>query len=690
MQKLNIKLTTAAAVRNTPKDVPAPGHEHHTNIDVAGTGSDDFNFPSTEDLVKRSLKRAAREAKNQRKRDRKAGKNVTKPQGDSDNTGSNGLDDGKSLIGNLVIPQVAKVVPAGQTRESYTDGQTILQGADGFQAMMIARQFDGYYEERFGDMASLFTWGIANMEAKYKPVVISLDRQLGKLRNSYEKALPQLVADLAKRNPKAPIMAVMQKAVQLIDKELMQILYVLNVYAESIKQGRDGRFTSELGAVAVFFEDAFNLYTAGDMHCTADGSKLPQQLPMENYSVGDVFMPRVTASGLATLPGARGPVGANALQVPFEMLDILMLVFPLLGHEARHNVYHDVKGLEEESLEVVEKAIRAAHAAGTIKFASDEMEVNGDKVPTIEMVVKLFCEWLGEIDADVVGGVLFSGEAFGDNMIMSFPAMMVRSGKVSSKENLLRNESRYHLVPQKDGSVGLVFEEHPVDFVRVKLVAAALEEIGFAKAGTRLRELADFMVGDTIPTEVIYKDAEGKEDLVIKFNTADLVAVGPVVAKALIRTPMKSLAGKSNGDLVMWNVHRQTKVVALADNMVKGSSDLPTDHGSIFATYVGSAATNAFLRLVASKVDPVKAARQVNGLALKMVAGLRSHVTNQCPVPVAPATVVAPAATVVAEPAVQTVVTETATAEANPAPAGNVKAEAETPVAPAATSGETK
>jgi hypothetical protein len=689
MQNLKIKLTTAAAVR-TPKDAPAPGHEHHTNIDVAGKGSDDFNFPSPEELVKRSLRRAAREAKNQRRRDRQAGKTVTQPQGDSDNTGSDGQDGGKSLIGDLVIPQVAKVVPAGQTRASYTDGQTILQGADGFQAMMIARQFDGYYEERFGDMASLFTWGIANMGAKYKPVVISLDRQLGKLRNSYEKALPQLVADLAKRNPKAPLMAVMQKAVQLIDKELMQILYVLNVYAESIKQGRDGRFTSELGAVEVFFEDAFKLYTAGDMHCTADGSQLSQQLPMETYRVGDVFMPRVTASGLATLPGARGPVGANALQVPFEMLDILMLVFPLLGHEARHNVYHDVKGLEEESLEVVEKAIRAAHAAGTIKFASDEMEVNGDKVPTIEMVVKLFCEWLGEIDADVVGGVLFSGEAFGDNMVMSFPAMMVRSGKVSSKEDLLRNESRYHLVPQKDGSVGLVFEEHPVDFVRVKLVAAALEEIGFAQAGTRLRELADFMVGDTIPTEVIYKDAEGKEDLVIKFNTADLVAVGPVVAKALIRTPMKSLAGKSNGDLVMWSIHRQTKVVAIADNMVKGSSDLPTNHGSIFATYVGSAATNAYLRLVASGMDPVKAARQVNGLALKMVAALRSHVTNQCPVPVVSATVVAPAATVVAEPAVADSKAGTTTVEANPAPAGDVKADGETPVAPVATSDETK
>jgi hypothetical protein len=193
--------------------------------------------------------------------------------------------------------------------------------------------------------------------------------------------------------------------------------------------------------------------------------------------VGDIFMPRVTASGLATLPGARGPVGANALQVPFEMLDILMLVLPLLGHEARHNVYHDVKGLEEESLEVVEKAIRDAHAAGTIKFINEEMEVGDEKVPTLDMVVKLYCEWLGEIDADVVGGVLFSGQAFGDTMSMSFPAMMVRNGKVSEKENLLRNESRFNLHPQKDGSVALAFEEHPVDFVRVKIVAATEEEL---------------------------------------------------------------------------------------------------------------------------------------------------------------------------------------------------------------------
>lgn len=670
MQKLKINIAAATSRNNAN---PAPGHEHHTQIDVAGKGENDFPFPSPEDLVKRSLKRAAREAANKRKRDRKAGK-TSKVSDTNISTANTPADDdapaNNGLLGKIVIPATVKVVPAGQTRESYTTGQTILHGADGFQSLMMSRQFDGYYEERFGDMGAIISWGINNMQAKYQPVVKSLDRQLGKLRVSYMKALPKLVEELAKKNPKVHIMAVMQKAVQLIDRELAPILYVLNVYAESIKQTRDGRFTRELDAVEVFFEDAFNLYTVGDIHCRPEGSPAPKQLPTETYSVGDIFMPRVTASGLATLPGARGPVGANALQVPFEMLDILMLVLPLLGHEARHNVYHDVKGLEDESLAVVEKAIRDAHAAGTIKFVSDEMEVGEDKVPTIDMVVKLYCEWLGEIDADVVGGVLFSGQAFGDNMIMSFPAMMVRNGKVSEKENLLRNESRFNLHPQKDGSVALAFEEHPVDFVRVKIVAATEEELGFSKSAARLRELADFMVGDKLPEDVIYKDAEGKVDLVIKFKTADLVAVAPVVVKAIIRTPMQSLAGKSNGDLVMWNDKRQAKVEALARILATGASTLPTDQGSIFATYVGAAATNAYLQLVEGKMDPAAAAHLVNNSALKMVAGLRALAANQCTVATA---VTAPVVAAEAAPTTVVIAADTAVIVVEPAANGEAK-----------------
>jgi cell division septation protein DedD len=351
------------------------------------------------------------------------------------------------------------------------------------------------------------------------------------------------------------------------------------------------------------------------------------------------------------------------------MLDILMLVLPLLGHEARHNVYHDVKGTEEELLKVVEQAIRDAHTAGVIKFQNDEMTLGEQKVKTIDLIVRLFCDWLSEVDADVVGGVLFSGPAFGANMVMSFPAMMVRDGKVSEKVKLIRTNSVFSLVPQPDGNVALVFEEHPIDYIRIYLVAAALEEIGFAKQAKELRELADFAVGDELPKEVTYKEADDQTDMVIKFATADLLAVASVMVKAIIRTPLAAQLGKSCGDLVMWNAKRQAKVDVLTDILSKGSSDLPTNQGSIFATYIGAAASQAYLKLVGQGVGAVVAAKLVNNAALKMIAGLGSLAANQCPVPSQPTT--QPVATTApTKPAPTTAPTKPAptTAPTKPAP----------------------
>ncbi|MBU6454128.1 MAG: hypothetical protein KGS72_20275 [Cyanobacteria bacterium REEB67] len=653
------RITAVAGRKTSPAD---PGHEHHTQIDGAGTGDADFHFPEPDVLAKRALRRLARAERAAKKRLRKAGKTPvagapttpgkitatpTNPQpapepSSEPASDTSGKDAGKTFFEGLIVPTPAKVVPAGQTRETYLDGQDLLKAADGLQTLMMNRQFDGFVEQRFGDMVSVAAWGVKYMPTKKLTAVKSLATQLDRLIASYQKTLPKLTADLAKRNPKAPLVAVMNKAVELLDQELARIIYVLEIYIESIKQVRDGRFTAALDATEVFFEDAFTLYTTGDLHC---GNSAAAQLPTSTYKVGDVFMPRVTSSGLATIPGARGPIGANALQLPFEMLDCLMLVLPLLGHEARHNVYHDITGLEQELLDVVEEAIRDAHTAGLIKFEKEDMQLGEQTVKTIDLVVKLFCDWLSEIDADVVGGVLFSGTSFGGNMVMSFPAMMVRDGRVSDKVKLIRTESRFDLVQQKDGNVALVFEEHPVDYIRIYIVAAALEEVGFPAEATKLRQLADFAVGDELPKEIVYKEASGQSDLVVKFATADLLAVAATLVKAIIRKPLKAQLGKSCGDLVMWDKKRQGKVDTLAGLLAVGKSDLPTDMGSIYATYVGAAASQAYLDLIRKGVvDSVTAAKTVNEAALKMIGGLRALSSNQCPVPapVAPAAEPAP------------------------------------------------
>jgi hypothetical protein len=639
MEKLNLSTSRVTPFARTKHTPVSPGHEHHTQIDGAGTGTPELTLPDSDVLADRAVRRAVRAERNARRRARKAGKNPNPGTAteSTSTTGTASTDASKApnvgLLGGIAVPTPAKIVPPGETRETYAAGQLILKAADGMQELMMARMFDGFIEDRFRDMTTVVAWGVANGPAKKLKATTSLSRNLAKLQASYKETLPKVTRKLAAMNPKAPLTLVAQKAAEVLDQELASVLFMFNIYAESIKQVRDGLFTTELNAVEVFFEDAFQLYFAGDMHCTPDGKQGPAQLPSSVYSVGDVFMPRVTSSGLATVPGAKGPVGANALQLPFEMLGILAIVLPLLGHEARHNVFHDVKGLEEEISEAVEKAIRAAHAAGIIKFEKEEMQLGGQTVKTIDLVVKLFIDWLGEIDADVVGGVLFSGISFGDNMVISFPAMMVRDAKVSTKVKFIRTDSAFQLHPQPTGETALVFEEHPIDYIRIYIVAAAMEEIGFPDAAKKLRELADFAVGDELPKYVTYKDAEGESDLVIKFATADLLAVAPVVAKAIIRTPLKSQLGKSCGDLVMWNAKRQAKVDTLTDILAKGSSDLPTNIGSIFATYVGAAAAQAYLKLVREGTDAVKAATLVNGAALKMIAGLRDLPSNQCPVP---------------------------------------------------------
>ncbi|MBN8662066.1 MAG: hypothetical protein J0M35_16990 [Candidatus Obscuribacter phosphatis] len=608
MSKLNLSLKIGKT-----KIATATGNSGHTTSTVRGEGKEDFPFPSIDVLVEKSVKRAAKKAKTRKPRQKKV---------ETTGADKSGKPEGvSSLLPDLSSLKVNQVVPTGQTRETYTDGQVMLKGADGLQELMIKRQFDALYEARFGEMHAAVNWARANMADKYQKAIDSLDKQLTKLEDSYRQALPQVIDELKKQNPGAPINAVVQKAIEVLDEELSQIIYILKVYTDCFQQLRDGKHTSLLNAVTFFFEQSHKLYWGGDLH--VDGGTSPVDAGTER--IGDVFLGRVTEMGLATIPGSRGPVGAHAVQIPYEMLDFIPINLPLFGHEARHNVFHDVVGLEQELTAAVGKAVLAAHKAGTLKFNTDTIKLGKQEVPTEQLMAKLYTDWLSEIDADLVGGVLFDGPAFGENMVMSFPAMMIRDGRVSEKVNLLRTGSGYELKKLRNGSVALVFEEHPVDYVRVHIVAAALDEIGFPDSARKLRELADFAVGDELPTKITFRQMGAKPGagMVIELPVDDVIAVAPVVAKAIIRTPLKAHGGKSCGDLVMWTKKRQDKVEALTEILVKDSSELPTDKGDIHAPYIGAAATLAYLKLVREmKMEPADAALMVSKNALAMLEKL--------------------------------------------------------------------
>ncbi len=265
------RIVTFARKKNIPV---APGHEHHTQIDGVGTGSPELNLPDSDVLVDRAMRRQVRAEKNAKRRLRKAGKNPNP--GTTITAGDTKL----GLIGRIVVPTPARVVPVGETRATYEAGQLLLKAADGVQELMMSRMFDGFYEDRFRDITTIVEWGVAHMPAKKQNATQSLSRNLGKLKASYQETLPKLTRKLALKNPKAPLMMVVQKAAELLDQELAPILFMFYIYAESIKQVRDGLFPTELAAVEVFFEDAFQaLHFTGDLHCTPDGKPAPAQLP---------------------------------------------------------------------------------------------------------------------------------------------------------------------------------------------------------------------------------------------------------------------------------------------------------------------------------------------------------------------------------------------------------------------------
>lgn len=668
-----------------------PDGEHHTQVVVVGKGDKDFDFKDTPTLVSNALKRdelkkakakSKRSAKPKVKSQKIAGKIVTTIRTDV-RTDLKGLVDDETaqveakrflefspvssdkralwqeqspraqalkvdfqvgvkallnavatakdsdeLVSNLTTlgsARIITVLPQGETKESYVDGQTLLKVADLMQSAMMSRQFDGLYEARFGRLVTAVEWALANMEAEYQPAFQSLNVQLEKLIGSYKEALPQVIAELSKRNPGAPLMAIVQKAIELLDEELAQILYVLRVYTDCVEQRRDGKFTRQLSSCAFFFKCIHQLYWTGDLEGALKGTATS---PIKGGAeqVGAVFLARVTASGLATIPGSRGPIGAHALQVPYEMLDFLVINFPLFCHEARHNVFHDVVGLEEQATKALAKDIMAAAKSGAYKPSVPTILVGKQKIPTEQMMAKVFTDWIGEMDADALA-IQFSGPAFGESMISSFPAMMIRDAAVSTKTQLLRSKSHFDLVKQKNGSVALQFAVHPVDFIRVNLVAAQFDEIGFSEAGDRLRKLADFAVGDEIPETIVFEstDEEGKVQLTIEIPTKDFLALAPVVVKSIIRTKHAALGGKSNSDLVEWTQKRQDKVVLLKDILISGKADVPEDKGDIHVTYVASAAILATFELARKGGATVETLKAVSENAMVMLETLKAR-----------------------------------------------------------------
>lgn len=601
----------------------------------AGYGDEKFKLPTVERAVIGSLERLEKryQGKQAPKVPATAGganeEGATGSAAKHDHTHVVRMDRGLLGIGLEGLPKnpsVAPLIPQlPESKESGVDA-TLFAAAEGLRLIMDDGKYDAIVAERFDDETDKVTWAIANLPAKFKKPYESLGEHLEQLKELYREALPRVLSVLVAQNPEVPKGRLLQAALDTLDEEVSPLLNTLRIWSDAAGQLRGGRYNRQINAVINTLESAFRLFEGEEPKSECEpGKNCQQRLKTAIFHVGNVFVGRFSDQGPATLPG-RGPIGAHAVEIPHDERHIITLMLVLYMHEFRHDIFHDVEGLAEELTVTVAKAIKEAHDKGELKFDEDKIVIGRQKVRTVDLLTKLFAaDNIGEIDADISGGVLLSGPAFLYNMLSTFSAFNTKGRGVFNSERLLRTSSYYELTPQENGQVSLDFFPHPPDFIRAHIVAAALDEIGFPAEARQCRLLADQAVGQPLPEYITWEDANGKSKAVIKIKVEDIKKVAPIVAKALIRTKLQSLGGLSTSEVIYWTPKRQAKVDLLVANLMAGKSDVPADKGDFFPTYVAAAATLAYWGLVKSGVQPRQAAASVEANALIMIDIVRER-----------------------------------------------------------------
>ncbi|MDR3616698.1 MAG: hypothetical protein P4L53_24265 [Candidatus Obscuribacterales bacterium] len=497
---------------------------------------------------------------------------------------------------------------------------------DGVGEVLREGRFEALLAERFDPLAGAVNWAKEHMEARYQPAITSLEAQLKILRQRYKQSLPRLLGVLSGQYPDADEQTLLEAALKSLDSQLFRILEVLSVWTDAFGQKRDGMY-KELDALTYAIETAHRLYETGDLE-NCEGPECEPRVKTAVFKIGSVFVARFGANGPQTRPGTKGPILAHAIEYSHATRKVTILLLPPGMHEFRHNIFADIVGHADEVTEVVGTAIREFVTSNLSRFSSPFAMVGQNKLPMAEVLVKQASDQIGEIDADLAGGILLQGFAFAYSIIGTFGAFNTQDARVIRTDRLLRATSYFQLT-DGDKSKTLDFFPHPPDYIRVYILAAALDEIGFKKEARKIRKLADQGAGLPLPTVCTWYDTNfGQSGLKMSLQVADLKLIAPVIAKAIIRTPLKSLGGLCLFDMVNWTEKRQAKVDALSENMLKGLVEVPTDMGDFLATYVGPAATMALWKSVKRGRHVIRAINQIERIGLLMMEIIRQRNTQ--------------------------------------------------------------
>lgn len=592
-------------------------------IVLPGTGRKTFKLPSVQELIAVCVQYINKVAADKRAREEaqaraEAATSRRKPAPKEDAAPAESI---KDILENGSLAALQPLIQAALLPVANPHGGTLFLAAGGLSESMYDGRFEEHLAPIFDPPQGVEDWAKRHMPAKFQETVDSLRfhwQEIYKLfvgeeelsKSHVSGALPSVMHAVAANFPGASEEEIISAAVTVICKALAQIMNVLQMWDSSFSQQRDGKY-SELMYVTYTLEQCFKLMTAD-----------VQTMVMH---VGDVYMPRYSGGGPATIPGARGPLHAHLIEVPFYMRRSLITNMPVYTHEFRHDVYADIPNLPVQMAQAVMDGID--RRAASFKFSSDTINLGGQKVPTLELIKQIYIQTLSETDADIAGGVLLTGPAFGYSMVTVFSALNTMGESILSQDVMLRHNSRYG-VDVENGEPELVFAVHMPDYPRAYVVAASLDVLAekgnpkFKERAEEIRRLADQAAGDKKPTKVIWTNGD-PSDKRFKFKIEvpfeDLIQVAPAVVDAIINSKLECLGNRSMGELIFFDQHKQDKVDLLAALLADGKGELPAHIGDVFANYVAAAAITAYWSLCKSGVRPRRALAQVETCARQML-----------------------------------------------------------------------
>ncbi|MBS2004682.1 MAG: hypothetical protein JST44_24445 [Cyanobacteria bacterium SZAS LIN-5] len=580
---------------------------------------------------------------------------------------------------HMPIPERLALVPAAISSD---EPSPFRRGAQAMANALTRDMFVSVVHEWFDPDLVIVTRDKPQLPSETGEICDSLRDQILKLQTKVPDWLQAVMQSIYKKFPDATTGQVFVAAVQLITNQLKPILSTIQLWTTGFRQWMNPALQPRLKIIRAMLEQKLFLVLTGNLKLDAVDGPVKQQIPTIKVTVGDVIIPVLIGpfdSGPAVIPatGAVGPRGGHIAFVQTNFLNTLGTSDKPYDHEVGHLVVGCVPGFAPEFGGMVRALIDGAYKSGKLKLSSEFTNLGGQKVPTVELLKKVFLNQLHELLADLFGSLIGGSPAFAPAYAYFIGAMTAMAlGDMTKVDHIMGNASSYRLIAGPDGTATIVLEPHPQDIVRAgEWQAETAIETDFRDTAKWLRDMVAKESGTPRPKTVVWhgsqsddggedeehdesgeqamadrrgrskrkagsrgksksnpRDGNGSRNLarvkepelpLVSVTVADYAAVCKLLVPHLLNTPAKCLNGLSLKKLVcLTPVMMERKVNPLKELLKQGIGKLPDSEHHYFFHHITSAATIAFFELVAEGMDPEEALALVNRAAESMMAEL--------------------------------------------------------------------